>query len=271
MAQMTAVMQETYGGPAVLALGETRRPEPATGQVLVRVRAAGLNAADWHIMRGLPLHGPALGRAARPARAGPRQRRRGRGRGRRRRGDALAGRRRGVRRARARRRRVRRVRRARRGAAWSRKPPTLSFEEAAAVPLAGRTALVCLREASRLADGQRLLVNGASGGVGTFAVQLGHALGAEVTGGVPDPQRRPGPLAGRQARRRLHARGRRRLRQHLRRGARPGRQPHACATCAGWSRPAECWCCPAAAVDGQAAGARPGLADAPRARSRRRS
>ena len=61
------------------------------------------------------------------------------------------------------------------------KPPTLSFEEAAAVPLAGRTALVCLREASRLADGQRLLVNGASGGVGTFAVQLGHALGAEVT------------------------------------------------------------------------------------------
>ena len=61
------------------------------------------------------------------------------------------------------------------------KPPTLSFEEAAAVPLAGRTALVCLREASRLADGQRLLVNGASGGVGTYAVQIGHALGAEVT------------------------------------------------------------------------------------------
>ena len=55
MAQMTAVLQEAYGGPEVLALGETRRPEPATGQVLVRVRAAGLNAADWHIMRGLPL------------------------------------------------------------------------------------------------------------------------------------------------------------------------------------------------------------------------
>ena len=46
MAQMTAVVQETYGGPGVLALRETRRPEPATGQVLVRVRAAGLNAAD---------------------------------------------------------------------------------------------------------------------------------------------------------------------------------------------------------------------------------
>ena len=50
------------------------------------------------------------------------------------------------------------------------------------MPLAGRTALFCLRESSGLRAGQRLLVNGASGGVGTFAVQIGHALGAEVTG-----------------------------------------------------------------------------------------
>jgi NADPH:quinone reductase-like Zn-dependent oxidoreductase len=62
------------------------------------------------------------------------------------------------------------------------RPPALSFEEVAAIPLAGRTAMVCLRDASGLREGQRLLINGASGGVGTFAVQLGHALGAEVTG-----------------------------------------------------------------------------------------
>ncbi|HRI99048.1 MAG TPA: NAD(P)-dependent alcohol dehydrogenase, partial [Nocardioides sp.] len=62
------------------------------------------------------------------------------------------------------------------------KPASLSFDRAAAVPLAAHTALVCLREAAGLRAGQRLLINGASGGVGTFAVQLGHALGGEVTG-----------------------------------------------------------------------------------------
>jgi NADPH:quinone reductase-like Zn-dependent oxidoreductase len=181
MAQMSAVLQESYGGPEVLALRETRRPEPATGQVLVRVRAAGLNAADWHIMRGLPL----MARLSVGLRA-PRGQVRGSdvsgvvetvgaGVTRWRAGDEVYGEL-GI-----------------AGGGFAEyavvdeaflvaKPQTLSFEEAAAVPLAGRTALVCLREASRLADGQRLLVNGASGGVGTFAVQLGHALGAEVTG-----------------------------------------------------------------------------------------
>jgi NADPH:quinone reductase-like Zn-dependent oxidoreductase len=180
MAQMSAVMQETYGGPAVLALRETRRPEPATGQVLVRVRAASLNAADWHIMRGLPF----MARLTVGLRA-PRGQVRGSdvagvveavgsGVTRWQAGDEVYG------------------ELGLGGGGFAEyavvdqamlvaKPPTLSFEEAAAVPLAGRTALVCLREASRLADGQRLLVNGASGGVGTYAVQLGHALGAEVT------------------------------------------------------------------------------------------
>ena len=178
---MTAVVQEMYGGPEVLALRETLRPEPATGQVLVRVRAAGLNAADWHVMRGLPL----MARLSVGLRA-PRGQVRGSdvagvveavgaGVTRWQAGDEVYG----------------ELGIAGGGFAeyavvdeafLAAKPPTLSFEEAAAVPLAGRTALVCLREASRLADGQRLLVNGASGGVGTFAVQLGHALGAEVTG-----------------------------------------------------------------------------------------
>ncbi|HRI98298.1 MAG TPA: NAD(P)-dependent alcohol dehydrogenase, partial [Nocardioides sp.] len=55
MAQMTAVVQDRYGGPEVLSVRDVTRPEPAQGQVLVAVRAAGLNAADWHLMRGLPL------------------------------------------------------------------------------------------------------------------------------------------------------------------------------------------------------------------------
>src|SRR6186713_2524025 len=55
MARMTAIVQESYGGPEVLSVREVTRPEPGDGQVLVRVQAAALNAADWHIMRGLPL------------------------------------------------------------------------------------------------------------------------------------------------------------------------------------------------------------------------
>lgn len=178
---MTAVVQDRYGGPEVLEVRQVPRPAPSAGQVLVRVRAAGLNAADWHLMRGLPLMArPSVGWRA--PRSGVR-------------GSDVAG-------------VVEEV-----GAGVTRwrvgdevygelglggggfaelalldeqlvvaKPSALSFEEAAAIPLAGRTALVCLRESSWLGEGQRLLVNGASGGVGTYAVQLGHSLGAEVTG-----------------------------------------------------------------------------------------
>jgi NADPH:quinone reductase-like Zn-dependent oxidoreductase len=181
MARMTAVVQESYGGPEVLSVREVTRPEPAATQVLVRVRAAALNAADWHIMRGLPL----FARLTTGLRAP-----RGRVRGsdvagvveavgsdvtRWQPGDEVYG----------------ELGLAGGGFATYAvvdqellvaRPESLSPDQAAAVPLAGRTALVCLRESARLRKGQRLLVNGASGGVGTFAVQLGSALGAEVTG-----------------------------------------------------------------------------------------
>src|SRR5262245_10131873 len=181
MARMTAVVQESYGGPEVLSVREVTRPEPASKQVLVRVRAAALNAADWHIMRGLPL----FARLTTGLRAP-----RGRVRGsdvsgvveaigsdvtRWRPGDEVYG------------------DLGLSGGGFATyavldedlllpRPQSLSPTAAAAVPLAGRTALVCLREAGKLREGQTLLVNGASGGVGTFAVQLGCALGAEVTG-----------------------------------------------------------------------------------------
>lgn len=181
MVRMRAVEQDRYGGPEVLALREVARPEPGSGQVLVRVRATSLNAADWHLMRGLPL----AARAALGLRA-PRARVRGSDIAgvveavgpevsQWRPGDEVYGQL-GV-----------------AGGGFAEyavaradllvaKPAALSFEAAAAVPLAGATALLALREGSWLKEGQRLLVNGASGGVGTFAVQLGHALGAEVTG-----------------------------------------------------------------------------------------
>ena len=178
---MTAVVQERYGGPETLELQQVSRPSPGAGQVLVRVRATSLNAADWHVMRGLPLmarltvglrvpRGPIRGIdvSGVVAEVGP-------GVQEWQVGDEVLG----------------ELGMDGGGLAeyvavdGSRlvpKPDELSFEQAAAVPLAGRTALFCLRESSGLRSGQRLLVNGASGGVGTFAVQIGSALGAEVTG-----------------------------------------------------------------------------------------
>ena len=84
------------------------------------------------------------------------------------------------------------------------KPANLTFEQAAALPLAGDTALLGLRDAGRVGPGTSVLVNGASGGVGTFAVQIAKALGADGDRRVQHAQRRPGPLTRRRRRRRLH-------------------------------------------------------------------
>jgi NADPH:quinone reductase-like Zn-dependent oxidoreductase len=178
---MKAIVQDTYGSMDVLELREIDRPVPTDNEVLVQVRAAGLHRGDWHVMTGLPymirIVVPTLGlrRPKVPVRgmdvAGtveavgasvtrfqP--------------GDAVFG--------------------------WcdgsfaeyasapqdqlAAKPDTLSFEQAAVVPISGFAALQGLRDVGEIQAGQRVLVIGAAGGVGSFAVQLAKAFGAQVTG-----------------------------------------------------------------------------------------
>lgn len=178
---MKAILQNGYGAPEkVLRHGDAPMPVPAAGEVLVEVRAASLNARDWHIMRGDPYI--ARLSAAEMSLRGPRGRVVG---------TDFAG-------------RVVNIGGDIVGIAVGDDvygehagafaeyvsapqdvvgvmPAGLSYEQAAAVPLAGNTALECLRDAANIQPGQRLLINGASGGVGTFAVQVGKALSAEVT------------------------------------------------------------------------------------------
>ncbi len=178
---MKAVVQDRYGAPDVLRLKEVDPPEPADGEVLVRARAASVNARDWHLMRGDPylarLAAPDLGFRAPKVSI---------------RGTDFAGRVEAVGRAVTRFQPGEDVFGEFRGAfaeylcvpedLVEPKPANLDYEEAAALPLAANTALVALRDAASVQSGQRVLINGASGGVGPFAVQLGKAYGAEVTG-----------------------------------------------------------------------------------------
>jgi NADPH:quinone reductase-like Zn-dependent oxidoreductase len=188
---MTAVVYDRYGSPDVLQFTEIDRPVPQADEVLVRVCAAALNAADWHFVRGVPLLVRLITGLRRPTpsvlasdvagqvvAAGEKVSRF-------RAGDEVFG-------------RTRTGHRPDRPAVVSAggcaeyvcvpedllvaKPGNLSFEQAAAVPLAGLTALQALRDAGRIQAGQQVLINGASGGVGTFAVQLAKTFGAQVTG-----------------------------------------------------------------------------------------
>ncbi|MET8911433.1 NAD(P)-dependent alcohol dehydrogenase [Micromonospora sp. NPDC004551] len=178
---MKAIVQDRYGPPETLTLAEVDTPVPAPGEVLVRVEAAALNAYDWHTMRG----DPRLARLS-MGRSRPRARIRGRD---------FAGRVEAV---------GAHVRQVRPGDAVfgdlgeangafaeyvcvpetqvAAKPANLTPQQAAALPLAGSTALMGLRDVARVEPGHRVLVNGASGGVGTLAVQLAMAFGATVTG-----------------------------------------------------------------------------------------
>ncbi len=179
---MKAVVQDRYGSPDVLEFRDVEPPAASGNEVLVRVHAASVNAYDWHMMRGDPY----LARLTGIGVTTPRMKIRGRD---------FAGRVEAV---------GRDVRRFRPGdevygdlgtadGAFAEyvcvsedlveaKPATLTFEQAAAVPLAGHTALKGLRDVGNLQPGQHVLVNGASGGVGTFAVQIAKSLGATVTG-----------------------------------------------------------------------------------------
>ena len=175
---MKAIVQDAYGPVEVLKLREIERPVAGPGEVLVRVHAAGVNPADWHIMAGLPsLVRLAFGlrRPKNPVRgidvAGV--------------VDAVGA---GVTAFSA----GQRVFGVARGsfaefavAAQDKVallPASLSFEQAASIPVAGCTALHAVRDAGRVSAGQRVMVIGAAGGIGTFAVQIAAALGARVTG-----------------------------------------------------------------------------------------
>ncbi|MEW2423664.1 NAD(P)-dependent alcohol dehydrogenase [Streptomyces nigra] len=175
---MKAVVQDRYGSADTLEFTDVDRPVPGAGEVLVRVRAASVNALDWHFMRGDPLIGRGMMGWRRP-----RTRIRGRdlagvvetvgtGVTGLQPGDEVYGEADGT--------FAEFV--CARADEIGPKPAGLTFEQAAAIPLAGNTALMALRDVARVQEGQSVLVNGASGGVGTFAVQLAKAYGAEVTG-----------------------------------------------------------------------------------------
>jgi NADPH:quinone reductase-like Zn-dependent oxidoreductase len=175
---MKAAVRDRYGSPDVVELREIERPAPADDEVLVRVRAASVNAADWYGMTGTPY----VGRAAMGLRK-PKSNRLGTDFAgtveavgndvtQFRPGDEVFGGRTGA---------FAEYVCVREDRAVVPKPANVTFEQAAAVGVAGLTALQGLRDKGQLQPGQKVLINGASGGVGTFAVQIAKALGAEVT------------------------------------------------------------------------------------------
>ena len=197
-------------------VGEREQPGPSAGEVLVRVRATSLNAVDWYGFSGRPyIARPLMGlRKPKSSELGsdfagvveaigdgvdgfaP--------------GDEVYGREGGA-----------FAEYVVASAAVERKPANLSFEQAAAVPIAGLTALQGLRDHGGVQPGQRVLINGAAGGVGTFAVQVAKLLGAEVHAVCSAAERRAGKRARRRSRLRLQPRG---LHTQLRPLRRPVRQ-----------------------------------------------
>jgi NADPH:quinone reductase-like Zn-dependent oxidoreductase len=176
---MKAIVQDTYGSVDVLALKDIDRPVAGPGEVLIRVEAAGFNPGVWHSMTGVPYVMRAMGAGFRRPRS-------------RIRGTDVAG-------------RVEAIGKDVSGLApgdavfgncsgsfaeyacarenqLARMPSNLSFTQAAAVPDSGVTALHGLRDAGGIAAGLNVLIIGAAGGVGSFAVQIAKALGAEVSG-----------------------------------------------------------------------------------------
>src|SRR5712691_9202093 len=177
---MKAIVYRTYGSPNVLHLEETATPTPTDDQVLIRVRAASVNPYDWHFMRGKPyIMRMMIGGLRKPkdtrlgvdfagtveavgknvTRFKP--------------GDEVFGGRTGA---------FAEYVCVRESRAVALKPANVTFEQAASVPIAGITALQGVRDKGKVQPGQKVLINGASGGVGTFAVQIAKSMGADVTG-----------------------------------------------------------------------------------------
>ncbi|MCH7502025.1 MAG: NAD(P)-dependent alcohol dehydrogenase [Proteobacteria bacterium] len=176
---MKAIVYRCYGSADVLGFEDVEKPTPADDEVLVKVVAASVNPLDWHYMRGSPyfmrlgigLGAPndtslgvdfagtveAIGRNVKRFKPG----------------DEVFG---GTSGAFAEYVTVREDR------ALALKPANMTFEQSASVPIAGITALQALRDKGKIAPGKKVLINGASGGVGTFAVQIAKSFGAEVTG-----------------------------------------------------------------------------------------
>ena len=180
---MKAIVYDNYGPPGVLELREIEKPTVKDGEVLIKVQAASVNPLDWHFLRATPIFARLATGLLKPKRKVL--------------GADLAG-------------RVEAV-----GGSVTQfqpgdeifgsifsygyvgafaeyvcvteralllKPASTTFEEAAAVPVAAVTALQGLRDKGKIQPGQKVLINGASGGVGTFAVQIAKSFGAEVTG-----------------------------------------------------------------------------------------
>ncbi len=177
--KMKAIVYRCYGPPEVLKLEEVAKPAPADDRVIVKVRTASLNPLDWHYMHGEPYFMRSMSGVGAPnsihmgvdfagtvesvgknvTRFKP--------------GDEVFGGRDGA---------FGEYVSVAESGALALKPANLTFEQAAAVPIAAVTALQALRDKGKLRAGQSVLVNGASGGVGTFAVQIAKAYGAKVTG-----------------------------------------------------------------------------------------
>jgi len=175
---MKAMVYEEYGTPDVLELREIERPPVSDDGVLVRVQATSVNPVDWHMLTGLPRIARLEAGLRRPKRqvlgvdfAGTVEAV-GRDVTQFRPGDEVFGARNGA---------LAEYVCARESRAIVTKPANVTFEQAAAVPVAAITALQALRDKGKIQAGHNVLVNGASGGVGTFAIQLAKSFGANLT------------------------------------------------------------------------------------------
>jgi NADPH:quinone reductase-like Zn-dependent oxidoreductase len=177
--RMKAIVYRCYGSTDVLEFADVEKPRPADNEVLVKVHAASVNPLDWHFMRGTPYFMRLISGLGAPDDTGvgvdfagtieavgsnverfkP--------------GDEVFGGGKGV--------FAEYITIAESGA-LAVKPANVSFQQAASAPIAAITALQALRDLGKLKPGYKVLINGASGGVGTFAVQIAKSLGAEVTG-----------------------------------------------------------------------------------------